>query len=297
MATIRLDRIDQILRQINTDAKQTELVFRDIAAIVERMQTASLAGMNQELRHAAKAAMELDRNLRGAAEARNRLTKYTQPVSGRTAAQAPAGALAVPPTPTLPPDAGAIARQQEFERVLGLSGKSAKDATKFLKDYSFTLKDIKRVMIDPITGTRQFTAELRHADGMISRATFAFDKFGNVIGDSGTRFKGFSDMISRNIVKVLEWAVAVGVVYGALSQLGKVFETLVELDEVMSDITITTQESGEALNQYFESAVVVARETGVAVRDVLSVYDDALRATASLDDQTERLAIATGLLL
>jgi hypothetical protein len=131
---------------------------------------------------------------------------------------------------------------------------------------------------------------------MIRRATFAFDKFGNVVGDSGTRFKGFSDMISRNIVKVLEWAVAVGVVYGALSQLNKVFETLVELDEVMSDITITTQESGEALNQYFESAVIVARETGIAVRDVLSVYDEALRATASLDDEAERLAVATGLL-
>ncbi len=196
----------------------------------------------------------------------------------------------------MPEDQGVKERIAEFERVLGRSGKTAAEAAQFLRQYGFEAKDIKRVMIDPITGTRQFTAELRKADGIIQRATFAVDRFGNVVGDSGTRFKGFSDMISRNIVKVLEWAVAVGVVYGALSQLNQVFETLVELDEVMSDITITTQETGEALNQYFESAVMVARETGIAVRDVLSVYDDALRATASLDNETERLAVSTALL-
>jgi hypothetical protein len=138
MATIRLDRIDQILRQINADAKQTELIFRDIAQVVDRLQTASLAGMHAELRHAAKAAMQLDKNLKGAAEAQQRMVASSQrglTYVGPAATQARmvTGGLSRKPGIDLPEDKGAIDRLKEFERVFGLTGKSARDAAKYYR--------------------------------------------------------------------------------------------------------------------------------------------------------------------
>lgn len=298
MATIRLDRIDSLLRQINADAETTARTFRHIADTVQNIQTAQLNRLPELLRASANEAMRLDREL-------NRIIT-TQRL------QAPGAmgrAIPILPVPTQPvgidPDVAAAQkaaqeeiakRGQELSRIFMLQGRSADEAAKFLKKYGFELSDIKRVMIDPITGTRTFTAELRHSEGVVSRATFAFDRFGNAVGDSGTRFRGFTDMISRNIVKVLEWAVAVGVVYGAIAQLRQVVDTLIDINEVMSDITITTQATGEQLNRFFENAVTISRATGVSVRDVLSVYDDALRATASIADQQERAAVSTNLL-
>jgi len=307
LAVSNLDRIRNLVRDINLEAGKTASLFRELERIVSSVNVSgrSITGdpaqyrrATDELHRYTAALRQLEQQQRAAGQLRWQRGLPGAPI----AAQKEERAL-----PTDPVLAAKLAEQQKiveaqqtrFIQNFGLTTNAAANATKYLDKYGLSLSNLKRVMIDPITGTQEFAFESSKIPGVIQRATFAFDKYGNAIGSSATRFRGFTDMITRNIVKVLEWAIAVGVVYGALSQLTQVFDTLHEIDDVMSDISFTMGNVGqnaEQLNRFFESSTIVARETGTAVRDVISVYDDALRATSSLGNEEIRLRTSTQLL-
>lgn len=288
MAAVSLDRLEQLLRQINASAEETAKVFQRIEQIVGRLSMAEMNRDAEAFKRAAAEARSYDRVLRRLAQGRQQAVAPTTTVPG---------GRALPPPPAVTPvDKGLLERQRLFNETFGVSNRAIAQASKLLGRYNLDLNDLSRVMIDPITQTKQFTFYTKMADGVISKATIAVDRFGNIVSDSGTRFKGFTDMVGRNIVKVLEWAVAVGVVYGAFSQLTQVIGDMRDFDEIMSDIAITMRETGDTLSRFFESAAIAARDTGVNFREVLGIYDETLRATSAIRDETTRLAASEQLL-
>jgi TP901 family phage tail tape measure protein len=170
---------------------------------------------------------------------------------------------------------------------------SAESAVKTLGKYGFALDDIVKVQTEASTGLQKYS--LRHADanGEIRNGTVVLDKYGNVLSDTTTRYKGFTDMIIRNIAKVAEWAVAVGLIYGSIAKLQQSFQDLKELSDVLADISVTTGESGAQLTRYFDAIAGISQKTATPIRDVASTFDEALKFTSEVADSDERLAKAS----
>lgn len=300
MTTVVLSRVAQILKEINVNAKEAEAVFRRMEAIASKIHLARLAGDKKALRQAVQEAKAYNAQLRIMAQHQRGLQQG--PIKrGHQLPIAQGGGKPLP-LPQVQQGAAAklgqnVAAQQAFAKALNASGKAGQNAQKFLSQYGFAMKDLDNIMVDPISKVQQFGFKaVDPATGAVKKATFALDRYGKVMRSTSRKVGGLTNMLGRNIMKVLEWTVAVGVVYGAFSKLSEAVDTLIEIDEVMSDLTVTTGEVGEALNRYFESAVVLSRESGIAVRDTISIYDDAIRATSAISDETQQFAAANALL-
>lgn len=299
MTTVVLSRVAQILKEINANAKQAEAVFRRMEAIASKIHLARLAGDKKALRQAVQEAKAYNAQLR--IMARHQRGLQQGPI--KRGHQLPIAGSGGKPLP-LPAQqqAGAklgqnIAAQRAFAQALSASGKAGQNATKFLSQYGLSMSNLNSIMVDPISKVKQFGFKaVDPATGAVKRATFAVNRYGQVMSTTSGKVGGFSNMLGRNIMKVLEWSVAVGVVYGAFSKLSEAVDTLIEIDEVMSDLTVTTGEVGEALDRYFESAVSLSRESGIAVRDTISIYDDAIRSTSAITDETQQFVAANALL-
>lgn len=185
---------------------------------------------------------------------------------------------------------------QEMIDKLGGGARGLEKATALSEKYGFTLNNLTRAHTDAVNGVTRFTYAVDHGAGVTRGASVHIDRLGNALADTSTRFRNTTAMIERNIGKVMEWAVAVGVVYGGIRKIQTVLQDMKEIEYTFADIAIVTGEAGEALDRYYQAAVVVAHETSMELNDVVSIYDDVLRATANVADESERLAIANTLL-
>jgi len=186
-------------------------------------------------------------------------------------------------------------RQRELVKAFGGVSSSVENAEAALKKYGVSMKDLKSVFIDPTTATRIFTFENRTTEGVIQRATLAVDRFGNVTNSSRNRVRSFADTVANNTVKVLQWGIAVGVVYGAMHRFSEVFTILKNINESMSNLAFSSNRSMQSVQEFFDSAARAALETGTSVKGVLDVYDDAIRATSALGNTPERFSMASNL--
>ncbi len=145
-------------------------------------------------------------------------------------------------------------------------------------------------------GITTMSVSMTEASGALTRGTVHMDKYGNVLRDTSRRFRSFSDAIGTNIVKVTQWAVATGLVYGAVRQLGQVFKEITEIQSKLAHVQIALGQSQGDLNQVFEEALNVANLTSSTVAGVVEAYAVAYRATGSYAAEAERLAVTNNLL-
>lgn len=232
--------------------------------------------------------------LKLAAEARRQLTIAT--TTGE-------GFITLPIITPLPEQVVPIGAGREFNAVqqemidkLGGGAKGLQRATEASEKYGMTLNNLNRAHLDAVNGVTRFSLTLDHGGGVTRDATIYVDRLGKILGDTSTRFRSTTAMIERNVGKVMEWAVAVGVVYGAIRKLNQVMEDMRDIEYIFADIAIVTGETGEALYAYADAAHDVALETGITFKEVLSIYDDVFRATANITDEAERLTVANTLL-
>lgn len=170
----------------------------------------------------------------------------------------------------------------------GLMG-GAQKATEYLKRMGFELKDLKSISKDPTSGTQLFKFEnVDKQTGAVQRATVAIDKHGRILNDTSTRFRSLESMIQRNILKVFEWSLAVGVVYGAFNKLGESLTMLKELDDMFAGIGASANISKENAVSFFDAAQKAARATGTSLESVMKIYHDAVRVTNPLGNTSTR---------
>lgn len=158
-----------------------------------------------------------------------------------------------------------------------------------------SMDDLNSAQIDAVTGVGRFAFKTGEAGEAVRTATFHLDKWGRLIGDSSNRFKTFDAMIANNISKVLRWAVAVGTVYAAWGKVQQMGTDMVELQDVMADLAITTGESTEKMSAYFESVSEIARETGTDLKASIQTMTSAMRAAGG-ETGADRTAVALALL-
>jgi len=171
------------------------------------------------------------------------------------------------------------------EELIGRLGSPQRldEFIKKLENMKLKMEHLRSATIEAGSEIASFTFRNKEAGDVVRSATFRFDKFGRALQDTRTSFKTFDQMIARNITKVAEWAISVGLVFGAYRQMQQMFTFMVDIQDAMADMAIVTGESTEAMGRYFDELAAVASATGMEIVDVLRSTDEALRAVGGTD--------------
>ncbi len=156
--------------------------------------------------------------------------------------------------------------------------------------------NLKRISTEASTGVSALSFSMTDASGMTREASMHVDRFGRILQDTSGRFQNFGDLISRNVVKVLEWAVSLTLVYGSIQKISELVTMMGHLQTVMVDIGITTGQTGKFLTDLFDKVKAVADVTASDFGSGIESLAVALRATSGVADQAERSAAAMTLL-
>lgn len=187
--------------------------------------------------------------------------------------------------------------QSAFSSVLG--GTNVAEMEKFntlLGKYGMSMEHITGISKEMSTGVSQISFAMQDANGVMQQGTIHVDRFGRILQDTSGKFKGFGDMIARNITKVLEWAISLGIVYGAMAKIGEAVTAMQTLQTVMVEIGITTGQTTTQLQGMFDAVKDIADTTASDFATGIESLNVALRATSGITDQAQRSAAALILL-
>ncbi|KKL44760.1 hypothetical protein LCGC14_2362450, partial [marine sediment metagenome] len=174
--------------------------------------------------------------------------------------------------------------------------KAIESVRKELEKLGFSLNDISQVSVD---GTRQITrysGALTDAGGKTTNLSLVTGKYGNILRSTQKNFRNFASAIQRNVIEVIKWTVAIGLVYGTMQKFQELLTQAIQTQARLADVQVALGASVGNLNIIFENAAVVAREMGTALTEVIEAYVLALRAAGRYTDETERVQKATQLL-
>lgn len=124
--------------------------------------------------------------------------------------------------------------RSSFSNVLG--GTNTAELERFnglLDRYGINVSHITGITKDLASGVSQISFRMEDANGVIQQGSVHVDRFGRILQDTSGRFKNFGDLVARNISKVLEWAVAIGVVYGALNKVSEALRNMATSQEAL----------------------------------------------------------------
>jgi TP901 family phage tail tape measure protein len=146
------------------------------------------------------------------------------------------------------------------------------------------------------TGVRTFGFAIERGDGSVARATVRLDRFGSILKDTGNRFRNWSTAISNNLVKVVQWGLATGIVFGIMRGFRSVLREIIEIESELANVQIILGKGAGDLNTIFREAALVADLTSTSVKGVVEGYTLAYQAAGAFEDPTLRAAAANNLL-
>lgn len=167
---------------------------------------------------------------------------------------------------------------------------------KQLDKYGVTSARVTSVTQEMSNGITSMSLSMDKGNNVTARGTIHMDQYGNVLQDTSRRFRSFSDAVGTNILKVTQWAVATGLVYGVVRQLGQVFTEITDIQSKLASVQIALGSGQGDLNRVFEEALTVANLTSSSVAGVVEAYAIAYRATGSYSTEVERVAVANSIL-
>jgi TP901 family phage tail tape measure protein len=185
---------------------------------------------------------------------------------------------------------------EQYGEFMPGGGVGAENLEKKLQSLGVESARVTSVTQELSTGITSMSLSMDKGNNVVARGTVHIDKYGNVLGDTSRRFRGFTEAIGTNLIKVTQWAVATGLIYGAVRQLSQVFKEITEVQAKLAHVQIALGKSQGDLNQVFAEAINVANLTSSSVAGVIEAYAIAYRATGSYASEAERLAVTNNLL-
>jgi TP901 family phage tail tape measure protein len=173
---------------------------------------------------------------------------------------------------------------------------AARNVLKTIEGLKFEISDLTSVTTEGASQTTKWAFAMRDADGVMHRATVTTDKYGNVLQDMSTRFRSFFSTVGRDIVKVLQWGIAAGLVYGSIRKFNELIKESIEIQTRLADVQVALGRATTNINTVFETSATVARQFGTEVAGVIDGYLLAYRAAGQYSDEAERTRVATELL-
>jgi TP901 family phage tail tape measure protein len=185
---------------------------------------------------------------------------------------------------------------RQYENVIPGGERGFQNLTNRMEEFGITSARITRASRDVNNGILTMSFSMQEADGVFRQGVVRMDDMGNILRDTSRRFRSFGEVVGLNIIKVIQWAAATGIVYGAMRALSQVTREVIDIQARLAQVNIAVQGSQEQLNQVFEEAIEIANLTSSSVAGVVEGYALAYRAAGSVVDPTERAAVANNLL-
>jgi TP901 family phage tail tape measure protein len=287
----RLNRVNAIVaqRQIALTAAQAALTQATQAAARERGQATSQLARSQATEARAQAAIITAEN------------QYTNTVRTRTASlrarldprlnaaeQRIINAVNAPSP--LPPVFQQLSQpanrggSPQLLRQLQRSGLNLNNLGAQGAQESFSLEK------DLVRNVTRVNGAFLDQNNVLNRVSAEFDKGGRVITRFGGQMSGLGNVlsqISRDFQKVIEFAVATTVVFGALRYAIEELHTIVEIDKSLRQFSITANLTREETKGLFEGLSDVAITTATPLKDVVKAADDIALATRKAGQSTK----------
>lgn len=161
------------------------------------------------------------------------------------------------------------------------------------KQYGFAPENLYQTRLEESTGIQSFDfKKVDEYTGAVRKATIATNKYGEILVDTQKRFRSFGDAIVRDTVEVLKWSIAVGIVYGTIQKLQEAIKSAIDNQSKLVDINIALGRAQGNLNDIFENAARISRQTGENLSGVLDGYVQAYRAAGDARTEFEKTTIA-----
>jgi len=168
--------------------------------------------------------------------------------------------------------------------------------TKKMESLGITSAKVTAAHEDLSSGVRTLRFRIDRGAGAIATATVNMDQYGNVMRDTTNKFRTFSSAIGRNLLKVLQWGIATGVLYGAMRQLSEIMKQIIQIEVQMADVQVALGKGTGDLNQIFKEAAIIADLTSQSLVGVVESYALAFQAAGGMEDILVRGAKANALL-
>ena len=146
------------------------------------------------------------------------------------------------------------------------------------------------------TGVRTLRFRIDRGNGAVASATVHMDRWGGIMRETGNRFRTFTSAVGNNLVKVVQWGVATGFVYGAMRNLQQTIREITEIEKELANVQVALGKGQGNLNEIFKEAAVIADLTSQSIMGVVESYALAFQATGGLEDMATRGAQANALL-
>ena len=119
---------------------------------------------------------------------------------------------------------------------------------------------------------------------------------GQVITEMQRKFRGFTDSIRYNLTQVAQWTLAIGLIYGPMRKLSEMYQTMIENQSKLADVSIVVNENFQTQRETFDSISKSALKYGEELTGVIDAYGQAYKAVGSRTTPQTRGADATSLL-
>lgn len=184
---------------------------------------------------------------------------------------------------------------QEFISALG-SPRAIQNFQEALDKLGLSSGVVTRAVTDANSGITTISLSMDKVGGITRTATVRMNEQGEVLKDLSSRYTGFGQSVANNIVKVLNWAVALGVVYGALNRARELVQQTIDIQRELVEVQIATGQTSASLGIIFSQSATIAKQTGSSVLGVVEGFSAAFAATGDIENQSKRTATAQILL-
>src|SRR3990172_2471593 len=133
-------------------------------------------------------------------------------------------------------------------------------------------------------------------EGVTRRATVVMDQNANIVKRSSGAYRTFTESITRNIAKGLEWAIALSIVYAPIRLLNTAIKDMITLQTDLTDSIVAVGKAQADVRDIFDAAAEVADATGSSVQGVIKGYALAFAAAGTMANESQRAAVAQQLL-
>lgn len=143
---------------------------------------------------------------------------------------------------------------------------------------------------DLVRQVTRVSGSFKDSQGIVQQFNAEFDKSGRVITRFGSQLSGIGSIfnsLARDFQKVIEFAVATTVVFGALRFAIQELETITEIDKSIRQLGITSNQTRAETLGLFEDLADVATLTATPLKEMIKAADDIALATRKAGQSTE----------
>lgn len=145
-------------------------------------------------------------------------------------------------------------------------------------------------------GTAKFTARIKESNDVMSEQVYTIDKVTGavykqeaVLKPLPNKFMSIAQQMGEAMKKSLQWAVAMGVLYGSMQKFKDGVEIVRQMDKELTQVAMVTGQTREQVQGLAQEYSNLANQMGKTVMEIAQVNTQLIRQGLSIQESQQRL--------